>query len=855
MQKQRQWTVYILSFFSFLFKFKYITIKWICFIYCLSIGILSAQNTTKTSPSGSISGIIIDENGTPTQYAMLVVVSAKDSAAIGGGLTSEDGKFNIKNLPFGVYLLKIDYVGFASQYTPKFTLSSEKPDYRLNKYQLQLNSKTLEGVTVTAQKEMLQNNLDKKVFNVEASITTEGSTAVEVLENVPAVTVDIDNNVSLRGSENVRILIDERPTTLTLDQIPASMIESIEVITNPSARYEPDGTAGIINIVLKKKKTSGFNGLISASGCMSMIKYPEKYQVNFDKYNAAANLNYRYNRINIYLNYNFSTRPRRFYSTMDRLSWYNGDSLQMKQYNASYRSQFSHNLKTGLDWTINSKNFLYVSGSFNHNTGINTADLDVKNSKLNGDIVSKYTQSSIKNDIFLFGSADAQYKRLFNIKGQELSIEGFYMYSKSNSLSEIEQLYTSSENQYYQNSQDHNINQNIRAKVDFVSPVGNGGRVETGYLFSYRMIDQYSGIETGNSKIDLHTDSSLSNNMSYKEMINAAYLIYSNTFWKKLKLQLGLRGELTHTSTELSLLNETDTTASNQYFDLFPTGHLRFDFNEKHGLQLSYSRRITRPSPRQLSPYVNYTDPRNISAGNPLLKPEYVNSLEFGYNMYVKSSNLNLTVFYRQRNNIITRYTELIDDSTTLTSYQNLRKSQNFGFELIYGQKVCKWWRFNLSGSFYRVIIDSEDLIDQNLSKDWAWNAQLNNTFQFKRDFNIQLNLQYHSSMLTTGSMGYGSGGAGQGRRSPYFTMNIGAKKGFFKNTFNINLRISDLLYTRKIKVKTYSEDPNNGFYATSTRIQDSFQIWLTLSYKINNYANKKDKSTLGNENEMLDDD
>ena len=822
-----------------------------------------------TDSTGVVAGSIVNETEQPAQYAVVSVLRVKDSTSAGGTWTNEEGRFMIKDLKFGDYFIKIDYVGFASQYTPVFSISKEKPFYRLQKYKLEIKSKALEGITVTAQKEMVQGNLDKKVFNVEASINSEGATAVEALQNVPSGTVDIDNNVSLRGSENVRILVDERPTTLTLDQIPASMIESIEVITNPSAKYDPEGTAGIINIVLKKKKEPGFNGMVTVGGGLSLLKFPEdfafydkQYKAFFNKFNTGINLNYRYNRVNLYLNYNFNNRGGASNGNTKRETWYgteeNVDTMIMRQNSYSTRNGFSNNAKAGMDWTINSKNILYFSTGFNQNNGKSVSKADVLNTRKNEDTISSYRQHTDYTNSFIGYNLNLKYKRLFNKKGMEWTTEGFFNQSFINSKSEMRQDYLNMPRQFFQLSKSDNKNTYGSFQTDFVAPIGNGGRLETGYKLTCRQVDNGNTL----SQKD-HPDSnymlkpSLGNNMIYNEIINALYLIYSNSFWKKLQMQLGVRGEIANASTDLR--DSAKTSSKSFYPGIYPSVHLRYNFNDSHSLQLSFSSRVTRPSPWHLSPYVDRTDPLNIRSGNPNLKPENVYSLDLGYLMYIKSSTLNVSLFYRYRDNIITRFTNLINDSTTFTTYQNLRKSQNFGTEVVYGQKVVKWWRFTLTGSFYRIIIadDPNQAMDEALKKDWAWTLRMNNSFSFKKNFELQWNMNYNSRVITSGGGGRGdgrggdmifiSGGGGQGFRSPYFSMDIGARKGFLKNTLTLGLRISDILYATDwsmIKTTSYSTaNPYNGFKSESTRRRDSFQIWLTLSYKINNYNPKRERN------------
>ena len=802
---------------------------------------------------GIITGSVVDENAALVPYASVYVMKVTDSLAVQMSITDAEGKFIVKDIPYGSYFIEVQYMGYSKHRSTSFELSETHPLFRIAKFKLFNKSTTLQTVEIKAQKDMLQSNLDKKVFNVESSIIADGATAVEVLQDIPSVDVDLDGNVTLRGSENVTVLVDGRPSNLTLDQIPASQIESIEVITNPSARLEPDGMAGIVNVVLKKKKERGFNGLVSVGGSMTLFQN----KLFFDNYNANLNLNYSYNKINVFFNYNYRSWAHHSAGSLDRYSWFESDSTHLLQENEQNMSGGSHNLRGGIDWFINKKNTLSFTLGYNNNkfksnsyTYSNNADyinlIDIP--------YQTYDQYGLDQSIGNNISASVFYKKIFTTQGRELTADLYFSQMNKNSSNDDVQQFSvpDSSLDYFQETNTLELNRTATAQIDFVTPVGNGGRIETGYKFSYRSVGQDYSLFDGHNEDSLLQDFTQSNNFLFSEYINAAYFIYSNTFWKKLKLQVGVRGELANTSSDLK---SADTVYYNNYLNLFPTLHLRYDINDKHSIQLSYSRRVSRPSIRQLNPFIDISDKLNLRTGNPNLTPEFVNSFELGYLATIKKSSINITAFYRQRNDIITRYTQLLEGTSdgenytyTLTSYQNLDKSQNFGFEVVYGQQIWKFWKINLNGNFYRVIIDSDSLIDENLSRDWAWGFRLNQTFTLSKDWDLQLNFRYRSPSITTGSMGWGSGGVGQGRRSGSYSLNFGVKKSFFNKNLVVSLNIRDLLYSRYTNVHTYSFDEESGYDAWSIREHDSFQVTLSLTYKINNYKKRQEIHLNGEE-------
>ena len=829
-----------------------------CLISSLFSQSPQGQRPQLTPGKGLLAGAVVDKAEESIAYATIYIFKKQDTTATYNVLTDEDGRFMYRDIEYGEYFIEIYYVGYEKYRSAVFAINDANPIMRMTKIQLETSATRLNTVEVKGQKEMIQSNLDKKVYNVESSIMAEGATAVEILQDIPSVEVDLEGNVSLRGNSNVTILVDGRPSNLTLEQIPSSQIESIEVITNPSARLEPDGMSGILNVVLKKKKESGFNGLVGLGGALTVFQK----QPRFENYNGNINLNYSYNKINVFFNYNYRHFGRRSAGSMERTSWFNSDTSFLLQKQAQKNGGNSHNVRTGMDWFINKQNSLSFTFGYNFNKFASNSELAANNARVVDGLHNaymNYVQNSNNTHNRHNYSANVNYMKKFEKKGRELTADIYFTQMNGsafmNSLQEFEIPFPTD---YYQRTESFSLNRNASAQVDFVTPVGNGGRIETGYKFSLRAIGQDYSLFDGNTEEDITIDSTQINDFLYSEYTNAAYFIYSNTFWEKFKMQVGLRAELANTS---SNLKSADTIIPNDYFNLFPTVHLKYEFNQEHTIQLSYSRRVSRPRVHQLNPFVDVSDKLNLSMGNPNLKPEFVNSIELGYLMFIKSTTFNFTTFYRQRDDIVSRYTQLFEEmdedgmpyTYTMTSFENLKKSQNFGFEAVFGQRIYKFWRVNLSGDFYRVIINSNDLIDENLSRDWSWGFRLNQTFNFKKNFDMQLNFRYRSASLTTGSMGWGTGGVGQGRRSASYSLGLGVKKGFFNNSFVVSLNVRDLIYRKNTETHTYAYEETNGYDALSIRQNSSFQVNISLTYKINNFKRRMDKHTGGMDEEMME--
>lgn len=793
--------------------------------------------TTKT---GVVVCTVIDESEQALEYATVAVISIKDSSVITGSITNSKGVCTISNIPWGNYLIRIGYIGYKDIYSGPVSISSSSPVANLNRQQMKLGSSQIEGVTISAQKDMLQTNLDKKVFNVDQSIASEGVTGLEVLENIPSVSVDLEGNISLRGSESVTILVDGRPTNLTLDQIPSSMIESVELITNPSARFDPDGVSGIINVVLKKKKESGFNGMITLGTGISNLE--DKFY--WGTQNASASINYRYNKINLFANYDFRSRGRNNTGTLERESVFNNDTTILNQNSLSNSRGYSHNLRTGFDYFINKQNTLSFNVSYNPHNSISHSETDSKSQTGSSDAFNKiYKLDNDWTNANQNIGANLFYKHEFQKKGQELSVDVYYSHRWGNKINYSMEDYSQPANRedFYNLEKTDARNQYTTAQIDFVTPIGNGGRIETGYKLLIRNTFQDYIQETGNAADNLTEVPSDANNYNYNEYINAAYFIYSNTIKEKFKYQVGLRGEL---ADNMFNLNKLDTSTRSFYPNIFPTVHLVYDFNKKHSLSLSYSMRVRRPNIFQLNPYVNNSDRFNLSKGNPNLKPELTNSVDLSYQYFTEKTTVTASVFYRHRYQMISRYTELLNDSVSMTSYQNFDQAQSYGMELYYAQTLFKWWKTNISGSFYQTLIDSkQEMIDPNLMDDWSWNVRGTFNFILPKDLDLQLTANYRSPIITTGSMsGFGwGGGSGQGRMEQQWNLDLGIKKLFLKKTLTLTIRINDIFATQNHKVHTFGSDDKSSFDAYSYRKNDRRSLFVSLSYKINNYRPKKD--------------
>ena len=800
--------------------------------------ILAEANKRVTNTMGVIVSSVADEKNQPLEQSTVAVLNPADSSLVAGGITNQSGYVIIDNVPWGTYLVRISYIGYKNLFINDITITKEKPVATTGRQQLQSSASQLEGVTVTAQKEMIETNLDKRIFNVDQSIIAEGSTGTDVLENIPSVTVDLEGNVSLRGSQSVTILINGRPTSLTMDEIPASTIERIEVVTNPSARHDPEGTSGIINVVLKKERKLGTNASLSLGMGVSNLKK----DFYLGKYTATLNLNFRYNKFNFFLNYSFRSFQSNSEGDLTRNSTFGNSSTILTQQSSNKWKGMPQGIRGGVDYSINQYHTIAVEGGYRRRSGSGQNYLSnlTQNSLL--DTLSFYDQTSYSPPIGT-NSWDAaiNYVLTTKTKGQELAVDistSEFSYTSENNLDQMYRYPSVSE--LYRKTITTSKNNRLTAKIDFVTPVGNGGRIETGYKFDWSNTEGTYQFLLGNIKDSLTEDLTRNDVTTYLDNIHALYFVYSNTIKTKFKYQLGLRGERAEINSQLQ---SEPNYKPEPYYNLFPTVHLRYDFDMVHSLQLGYSMRIRRPRGRELNPFLDDSDKQNLSQGNRRLKPEYTQSVELGYMFMQQKTSISASLFYRYKYDIITRYTTLLNDSTTYTTFENLRTSHSYGVEVSLQQDLFKFWKLNFNASFFQTIVN-DTMYDESLKNDFSCQLRLNNNFNLPKDFQIQLSANYRSPTITLNSMGMGMGGgggmiiigAGQGKMSAIWGIDLGVRKSFLNKSLSVSLRVSDIFNTRQSSVTSVG----TGYTSEMYRYRDSRQLWLTVTYSIQNYKSKR---------------
>ena len=770
---------------------------------------------------GDISGKILDEQSKkPMPYANISVFRMKDSTLAGGGITDEKGFFKIEKLKPGFYKIKIDFIGY-DRYTTTAKITPQTPSVNIGNILLKPAVTQLGEVEVKSDKPMVEFKLDKKVINVDKNIVTSGGNATDILRNTPSVQVDMDGNVSLRGSTNVNILVDGKPSTLSagdkaaiLEQIPASTIERIEIITNPSAKYDPEGMAGILNIVTKQEKRQGINGLVTLNyGTMK-------------KFGGTLSINRRVNKTNLFFSYDYRNDDRNGYRNHDRYMYYNDTLLSHTVINSKRTNQnFSHNFKGGFDYNFNPLNSLNFTATYR--TGErNGNDYSINKVVSSVGTTSQYYQRDEKstnpsNNIDL----SLGYKKKFNEPMREFTSDLYFSKGIFNDDESYHQynfvpIYTTPS----QKSNSDNTFTNLTFQSDYVHPISEKTRLDAGIKAMMRTSDNnYFFYNFDTLATDFKQDTNLSNHFVYSDYVYAAYSTLSQE-WKKFSIQLGLRAEETVQNGDQKTSNYV---FKRDYFSLFPSTHISYSLPHDNKLQISYSRRINRPNPHSINPFIDKSDPLTWHMGNPNLKPEYINSYEFGHIKDWKKLSLTSQIFYKTTDNVVSRYRN-VDTNGVVTVYpNNMSKAESYGLEFIVSTQPAKFMRLMGTFSYYKTKVIGSDGDNDLTNSTMSYDAKFNASFFLPKNFSAQINGMFNGPSVMA-----------QATRTGFYTVDAGLRKELWDRKASLSLRLSDIFNTMKFQVKT--DDPNLKAlmeFKRETRI-----LYVTFTYKINEGIKQKER-------------
>jgi len=763
-----------------------------------------------------LKGVLADvATRSPLPFATVILISMPDSSVTTGSITDEAGRFTLSAAP-GAYFLRAQFLTYRNSFTGNIQLSALEQTINLGTILMEPSDKLLDEVVITAEKSQLQFGLDKQVYNVGKDLANQGGSASDVLDNVPSVTVDVEGNVSLRGSDNVRILIDGKPSGLVsfgadgLRQLPANMIDRIEVITNPSARYEAEGMAGVINIVLKKEQQRGINGAVDLT-----VGHP-------DQYGASVNMNLRRERLNFFANYGI--RYRSGPGVGNQYQEFRTDSalLITDLRSERFRTGLSNNIRLGTDYFITPKDVLTAAFSLRFSDDYNTSSIlyrDFINDLSQPDGSTRRTDDEKEDEQSKEWSVS--YKKSFQREGHTMSADVQYMDNTEWERSDLREIYfandgaASGQPDLQQRSDNREGQHNLVMQLDYVQPFNKEGKFELGYRGGFRGINSDFLVESLENS-DWTPLAGLSNNVKFKENIHAFYGIVGNKI-KQFSWQTGMRTEIADIETEL--LQTQERNARPVYTNLFPSAHIGYELPKQHSVQLSYSRRIRRPNFWDLNPFFSYSDARNFWSGNPNLQPEYTDAYELGHLKRWEKGSLNTAIFYRFSTDVVERIRTQISDTSAFTRPVNLAQRNEYGLSLTGSYELLSNWQFNGNLNFFRSITEGR-FEEQDFNADtYTWFGRVSSKLELWEKLNIQATFNYRAPRVTT-----------QGREKAMYHADLGMSMDVLKNKGTLTLSVNDVFNTRRRRYVTQGLD----FFTEGSFQWRARQISLSFSYRIN---------------------
>ncbi len=780
-----------------------------------------------------IRGKVSDAEGVGLEFATISAYALQDSSLVGGVLTESGGVFTLDILSKEIYLVA-EYLGYEKKMVQKLTWSSNIAD--AGTIVLTGTNIALETVEVVARKNETQFALDKRVFNVGQDLSNKGGNAVDILDNVPSVTVDIDGGVSLRGSSNVRILIDGRPSGLLgndgstgLKSIPASMIDRVEVITNPSARYEAEGMSGIINIVLKKDAKIGVNGSFDLSSGYPLL------------FGTSANVNWRRKNVNFFANYalNHNTNPADGYAYQERYSAVAGSPITATHIvRDGSRNTLSNSIRGGIDYTLSPKDVLTGSVLFRYSLGnslipVHYYDYTFLPGQERDRFLIPTNNYTLRKEEEKETSPTLEYainyKRSFSRENESLTASFQFSQNDEKEVSDYDESYylnrVLENNIVKQKTTGDEKQGNIVFQADYVLPVNKNTKFEAGLRSGIRNIGNDFLVEQLING-EWNVLQNLSNRFTYHENVEALYAIFGSKTGR-FSYQGGLRGEYTYLKT--ALVNSGEE-YPRDFFQLFPSGHINYEFPDQNQLQLSYSRRIRRPGFWELNPFINFTDSRNLYAGNPNLNPETTDSYELGHMKFWEKGNIGTSLYYRNTKDVIQRWREFKDDGTSFAQPLNLASSVNYGGEFLFAYTANSWLRVDGNVNFFRNTI-SGFYKNTDLSADsYSWFSRIGTRLSFWKNTDFQLRFNYRAPVRIP-----------QGWRKEQYIVDIAFNKDFFNNNMSFTLAARDLLNYRRQNIELGGE--GFDFYERSEQQWRRAPVIATLSYRLNSAKKKSGRN------------
>ncbi len=813
-------------------KPKFYTLKNTFLLLIINLFLLTGLSEiyAQNKPTIQLKGQIVDASSKqPLEFATFRLFNSKDSSLVDGTIANDKGEFEFK-VASGTYYGIAEFIGFAKTFTKTISLAENAKNYNFGLIAISSSVNSLDEVVIQGEKSTMELSLDKKIFNVGKDLANAGGSAVDILTNVPSVAVDVDGGVSLRGSSNVTILIDGKPSGLVslkgssgLQTLQASMIERVEIITNPSARYQAEGMAGIINIVLKKERKEGINGSFDL-----ITGQPTNYGV-------AANVNYRTKNLNFFINYTLSYRNSPGRNSLYQELYRNDSTFISERTMTNKLKGMNNSARGGLDYYFNDKNILTAAYTYRLSKGKRFSNLnyyDYLGTKNN--LTGRTNRTQEEDETEPNSEYTLTYKKTFDRKGQEFTADVRYL----DNWEDSDQYYNQSsfrpddsfiaESDLLQRAVNYETEKQLLFQADYIQPFGKEGKFEAGARTSSRdMTNNYAvtdELEDGSSV----PIAGLTNNFLYKERISAAYGIIGNKY-NKFSYQAGVRVEWTGVTTELRQTKEVN---ERNYVNAFPSLHISYDLAKQNAVQLSFSRRIRRPQYNDLSPFMTYTDNRNYWSGNPDLNPEYTNSFELGHLKYFEKGTVTSSLYYRHTNAKIISIRNVDDNGNSYTRPENLGLEDAYGAEFTSSFNLYQWWKLDGSLNFFRAITNGTGVNEAYSSDTYSWYVRTMSRFTVWKSIDFQLRANYEAPQKTP-----------QGRRKQLSTLDLAATRDILKGNGTLTLSVVDVFNSRKYRNIT----EGSNFYTSGISQGRLRQANLTLNYRLHQ-AKKKGKSAIEGE-------
>ncbi len=790
------------------------------------------------TPIGKVIGILRDSsNRQPLEFASIALLKVKDSTAVGGSLTDDKGQFRIEDVMPGRYFIRITSIGYRQLDSKPFMLNPQEPLKDFGGVWMPPSSRVLKETEIVGEKVEYVNSLDKKVYNVDKSMINAGGSASEVLQNIPSVNVDIDGKISLRGSEQVTILIDGKPAGLTgdnrgsiLQQLPAGSIDQIEVVTNPSAKYDAEGTSGIINIKTKKDKNPGINGTATVGVGTK------------DKYNASLNLNRRTKTNNLYFNYSFRDDRRTNEGNSFRTNTFGNSTSYVDSKNDGYNDNFSHNIRSGLELYLNDYNTLGFSGSYN-NRKENKRDYAYNVTQdANFIMLSAFDRLTKAKEESSIVDGSIDYRHTYANSKRELTASANLNRNETAEVNTLSTFFPAPISSLKQRINTSGVSYSGVAQIDYIHPRENS-KIEGGLKATLRNNDNDQSSDRFDFDSNVYNiDSLFTDRFIFNEWVYAGYLQWSGRY-KLLELSAGVRAEQTLIEGDSK---SADTTFTRDFINLFPSAAIKYRLREGKDIQLSYSRRINRPRERQLNPFRSVSDSLNVFVGNPSIFPELTHSLELAFTGIYGNTNVSANLYYRNTSDNTQRF-RTVDTVTNVATqtFVNYKTAENMGVELILRNTFLKIFTSSATFTLFYNKVDASNVQSDLVSEVWSGDVRGSISTKVNKQFSFQISGNYMAPRKQP-----------QGTFKGMSGVDLGFKYDFKGGIWSLAGSLSDVFDNREFNI----DNTGIGFRQEMVRKRETRVGNLSLSYRFGKSEQGRDRRKQGGrqmdqgqQNDMMD--